>query len=322
MEDRINGGVSIEEARQLQKDQDARVAAAREGMGLPPKAQVEIEEAPVTETESKEVEPSEEEETEIEEESTESDDTEEDDEPQARTKTPFQQFNEERSKLRAERAALAKERAEQAQIIKERDQFLEENKVLKANQPPPQPFLEYAKSQGIQDPTAVKKLYDVFRTQMEEDFGKKINDLDQKLQSYETSEAERAQANAYQESVSLLKNEWSEVLPFIESEYKPTPAQADEAFKLMEDLAHDERYHDKELDYILFKEADKFEQIFGARKRRTMFSSHGRSNTGETVRKNESEHERIMRMRKEQQDKKNSLDGGFDVVGEGTMRMN
>jgi hypothetical protein len=312
MED--ENGVSIEEAQQFAKDQDERVAKAREGMGLPPKVEAEIE-TPVEETETEEVETPEEEETETEEEPAESDDTEEEEEPQTRDKSVFRQLNEIRSQKR-------QAEAEKAAALEELNKIREENASLKANLPPPQPFLDYAKANGINDPKQIQSLYDTFRGQLELDLGSKINALSEKVASYETKEVERQEANAFHESMVKLDGEWKEVAPFVEAEYKPTATQMEEAKSLMAELAHNEQYHDKELDYILYKEAPQFEQIFGARKRRTMFSSHGRVQSTGEVRRNESEHDRIMRLKKEQTDKMNTNDGGFDSVQEGSMRVN
>ena len=307
-------GVSLEEAQALKDSQDERVAKAREGMGYP-KAE-EKTEAPEVETETEEEveKPAVEEDTE-EEETTESDDTEEEEEPQDRDKSVFRQLNEIRTQKR-------QAEAEKAAALEELKTIREENVKLKANLPPPQPFVDWAKNNGINDPKQVQSLYETFRGQLEVDMGSKIDNLSKKVESYEQAEVARQEAGAYNESMEKLSGEWSEVAPFIESEYKPSATQMDEAYALMADLAHDARYHDKELDYILYKEASQFENIFGARKRRTMFSSHGRAAASETVNKNESQHDRVMRLRKEMKDKINSQDGGFDVVQEGSMSMN
>ncbi len=304
--------ISEKDALKFRTDNDARVKAAREGMGYEAEAPAEQEEA-APEVES----PAEIDETVTEEEETEeeveekSDDTEDEPEPQNRDKSVFRQLNE----IRSQKRALE---AEKTKLLEDYNKALEENKTLKANQPPPQPFVDFAKKQGISDPKQVVEMYDLFKTNMEADFGSKITALDEKLKSFEQNESARAEANAYNESMAKLTDEWREVVPFIEGEYKPTAQQLDEAFALMADLGHEQQYADKELDYILFKEAPKFEEIFGARKRRTMFSARGRTETSTTQKKAyNSEHERIMALRKEQQDKKSSGDG-YDEIREGT----
>ena len=310
----MTSGVSEKEAEKFRADNDARVKAAREGMGYEVEATDE-EVAPEVESEEEVVEkPSVEEETEEEIEE-ESGDTEEDTESQTRDKSVFRQLNE----IRSQKRALE---AEKQKLLDDYNKALEENKTLKANQPPPQPFVDFAKRQGISDPKQVVEMYDLFKSNMEADFGSKISALDQKLQSFEQKETERAEANAYNDSMAKLTDEWRNVVPFIEGEYKPSAQQLDEAFALMADLGHEQQYADKELDYILFKEQAKFEEIFGARKRRTMFSSRGRVDTSTPQRKAyASDHERIMAMRKEMKEKQAGEDGGFDAIREGTMTM-
>ena len=307
--------ISEQDAVKFRAQQDERVKAAREGMGYEAEAPAEQEEAPEEEPTTETDDTAQVEDEPEEENQEESDDTEENTDPQNRDKSVFRQLNEIRSQKR-------QAEAEKAKVLEEYNKLLEENKSLKANQPPPQPFVDFAKRQGISDPKQVVEMYDLFKSNMEADFGTKISALDEKLKSFEEKENERAESNAYNESMSKLTDEWKEVLPVIEDEYKPNAQQMDEVFSLMADLAHSEKYHDKELDYILFKEASQFEQILGSRKRRTMFSARGR-NTGESVprRGDESDHERIMRLRKEMKDKINAGDG-FDAVKEGSMRMN
>ena len=313
----FNEEPTLAEALQFKKDNDARVEAAREGMGYAKKVEAPVEE---TETETP-VEDTEEEveETETEEEET-TEEVEQDEEDenssdsefnsQTRDKTVFRQLNEIRSQKRAAEAEKEKALADYAKL-------LEENKALKANQPPPQPFVDFANEKGITDPKGVKDMYDLFRSQMEQDFGSKISELDQKIQSYEAKEVQREEQGAYTASMEKLTDEWRDVLPVLEGEYKPSSTQLDEAFTLMSDLAHSQKYHDKELDYILFKESDQFENIFGARKRRTMFSSHGRaasSSEGRTQAKRDGSHESIMALKREMDAKKNSADGWSTIA--------
>lgn len=290
------------EALEFRKENDARVEAAREGMGYKGKVETAVEETetetPEAETEPVEVETATDEEPAEEEEPAESDDTEEEEEPQTQDKTVFRQLNEIRSQKRAAETALAEKE-------KELQQFRDENAKLKANQPPPQPFVDWAKANQITDPTQVKSMYDLFRGQLEVDMGSKIDALQKTVESFEAKETERQEAGAYNESMSKLTDEWKVVAPVIEGEYKPNAEQMDQAFNLMADLAHDAKYHDKELDYILFKEAPQFEQIFGARKRRTMFSAHGRaSGDSKTPLKRDGSHESIMALKREMDAKK------------------
>lgn len=301
------------EALQFKVDNDARVDAAREGMGYKAKAEATVEETevetPEEETETEEVETSEDEEEPEEESDEDSDDTKVAQDSQPRDKSVFRQLNEIRSQKRAVEA-------EKATAIEELTKLREENANLKKNQPPPQPFVEYAKKQGIENPADVKEMYDLFKTQLDQDLGSKIDELDKKIQSYEAKENERAEAGAYQESMGKLTDEWGQVTSLIESEYKPNSTQMDDAFSLMADLAHSQKYHDKELDYILYKEAPQFEQIFGARKRTGMLSTRGRASSDATApRKRDGSHESIMALKREQDAKKGR--DVYSTVGEG-----
>ena len=308
----IESGISEKDALKFRADNDARVKAAREGMGYEAESPAEQEEeAPEVETPAETDDTVTGEEETEEEEQAESDDTEEETEPQTRDKSVFRQLNE----IRSQKRALE---AEKTKLLEDYNKALEENTKLKANQPPPQPFVDFAKKQGISDPKQVVEMYDLFKSNMEADFGTKITALDEKLKTFEEKENQRAETNAYNESMEKLTDEWRQVVPFIEGEYKPTAQQLDEAFALMADLGHEQKYADKELDYILFKEAPKFEEIFGARKRRTMFSARGRTETSTSQRKTyASEHERIMALRKEMKDKQSSADG-YNEIREGT----
>lgn len=304
------------EALQFKKEHDDRVAKIREDMGYK-KAEVEATvvetevETPVEETEIEEVETPEEEVETTEEIEEEADETETTPESQNRDKSVFRQLNEIRSQKRTIEA-------EKAKVLEDYNKVLEENKTLKANQPPPQPFVDFAKSKGIQDPKDVKEMYDLFRSELDKDFGSKITALDEKIKQFDQKESERAEEGAYNDSMAKLSGEWAEVLPIIESEYKPSSTQVEQAFTLMADLAHEAKYHDKELDYILFKESPKFEEIFGARRRRTMFPSKGRATASEGKQplRRDGSHESIMALRKEQQAKMHGADG-FDVVENG-----
>lgn len=298
--------VTEDEALKLQEDRDNRINKIREDMGQPAKAKAEVEEeAPEDEAEEEsEVEtPTAEEESEEEESEEESVESDEEEDPQPRNTSAFRTLNQERSKWREERQQLIDQRE------KEKAEYEAQIADFKKNLPPPQPFVDFAKKQGINDPKQVVEMFDLFKSQMASDFDSKIVDLTTKIETFQAQENGRQEQAAYSESMGKLSDEWKEVLPTIQSEYKPTAEQAEQAFELMSELAHDERYHDKELDYILFKEAQKFEEIFGARKRRTMFSSHGRPAGGDekTPIKRDGSHESIMAMKKER-DRIKSMD--------------
>ena len=66
-------------------------------------------------------------------------------------------------------------------------------------------------------------------------------------------------------------------MPEIEKEFpQANRTQLEQAQQLMTELAESEAYTDKEMGYILWKESEKFVEIFGVPKRRTMLPSRGR----------------------------------------------
>lgn len=72
-----------------------------------------------------------------------------------------------------------------------------------------------------------------------------------------------AQASEEQEETTYFEKEWSGLTTVVEEEYpKSTKPQIKRARDLMDKLSHIEKYHDKDLDYILFKERNQFKDIF------------------------------------------------------------
>lgn len=314
----MDQNVSEAEALRFKEDRDARIAQIREDMG---QSQAQDEAATEVEEESPEAESDNVEIQETVSEDTESEEAEEGTETReesAATK-PFSSLTRELNSIRTQKRE-AEARAEAAEAGKtaweaERTRLIEENASLKKNAPPPEPFIEYAKSRGIADPKEVKELYDVFKTQLDSELGSKLAVIDQKIATFEHAEQERTQSSAWDESMRKFDAEWSEFLPSIEAEYKPDSAKLQEVYDLVADLSHSEKYHDKDLDYVLYKESEQIEGILGSRKRRTFLPVRG--GIKETAERGKStygsEHERIMALRSEQKQKINSADG-FDKI--------
>lgn len=279
-----------------------------------PEAEVETEteDTPDTETEQ----PEEETETEVEEEADSGEEK-----PQTRDSSLTRELNKIRSQKReAERLreeADAERQVERQTWEAEKARLVEENKKLQANVPPPQPFVEYAKSKGINDPKDVKELYDTFKLQLDVDYGSKLAAIDEKIQTFEKKETERAELTAWDDSMRHFDGEFQKILPSLEADYKPSSEQLSQVYDLLADVAHDQKYADKDLDYVLYKEAEKFEAILGSRKRKGFISRSAPQRAGladkETL---NDEHSRIMALRKEQQSKKTKGDGFDGPVGD------
>lgn len=309
----------------------AAAAAAREGMGLEdeqPKAegspQGEQPETEAPEMDSPEAEPeaptqeegddepAEEEEPANDDDAPEGDAPGEEGEPQDHTSV-YGQLNQIRSQKREADAKLRE--ITQALGSASVEDALAAIETMKKNQPVPEAFDKFAKENGIEDPKVLKGLFDIFSAENKREMQEALKPFQDELGTFKsTIEAQQSQG-AWNESMTHMDNEWKEVMPFIQDTWKPDPAKAQEAHDLMAELAHSERYHDKELDYILFKERSQFEAIFGAPKKKTMFPSRGAPRSVEQKRpagslpKSDGSHESIMQAQKALASIKNG--GGF-----------
>lgn len=282
-------------------------AAARAGMGL--EDNEEQDETTITdqhtsldeEEASEEVAPEESEEVSEEAETEESEEEESgEQEPQPRDRSVFRQLNEIRSQKRAEEAdkkrlldLIGAQNVEDAAAILAK---------LQESAPLSEEFLVAAAEMGVEDPQNLKKLADLVAGQVRSNIASEITPMREQLSKLEeTTEGTLAQQE-FDESVAHMDEEWNEVLPLIESEYAPTPTQAKAARDLMVEFSHDEKYFDKELDYILYREQEKFEEVLGSRKRKGMLRSQGQprdivQENGRFV-KTDGSHESIMKAAK------------------------
>lgn len=240
-------------------------ALARAGMGIEEEAD---DQASVEIDAPEEVE----EETHVEPETTEEEEQEDESSAiQPRKESVFQQFNEVRSQKRqaeAEKQQLLEMMG--ATSIEEARQKMQE---LQAAQPLSPEFIEAAKEMGIEDPETLKKVSDLIVGQVRKEFAPMRQNIESSASIIQEAQAQRE----WNESVEEFNGEWSEVLPLLEAEYKPTPTQTKAVYDYLVDISHNEEYYDKELDYILYKEQDNLEGLLGARKRKTMLTSRGQS---------------------------------------------
>lgn len=197
--------------------------------------------------------------------------------PRSNKGIPAEEFNKVRGEKReAERKLAEKEEAEK-KLLETVGNLRKENEKLSANQPLPQSYIDAAKKLGIEDPENVKILADAIATVVGAKSQETISGLEATVKSLQASESERAATFERQQSLTQIESEWKEFIPEIEKEFpQATREQLEQAQKLMSDLAETESYTDKEMGYILWKEGDKFTDIFGPPKRRTMLPSRGR----------------------------------------------
>lgn len=143
--------------------------------------------------------------------------------------------------------------------------------AMKSSAAPSQEFLDAAKEIGIEDPENIQKLFTLFKTNIEKDVVEgKVKPLEKQLGDIMDAVAPILSANA-------LQKEWEEFQPSIEESFPhASRSQLREARKIMAELAETEAYTNQKMDFILFKEFDKFEDIFGPAKRRTMLPARSR----------------------------------------------
>lgn len=196
------------------------------------------------------------------------------------------------------------------------DKALEAISKLKENQPVSEAFQEFAKTHGIEDPKVLREMYNLFNSQTKREMQEAIAPLMNEVTAFKQASEVTQNQNAWNESVAHMEGEWkTEALPIIQETWKPDAEQAAAAQKLMTELAHSEKYHDKELGYILYKERTQFEAIMGAPKRKTLFSGRGKPSSfekkaptavGGAIVKPDGTHDGILKARQSLQNAKQS----------------
>lgn len=109
------------------------------------------------------------------------------------------------------------------------------------------------------DPDKIKKIIEVARKGMELSAEDKLT-----LQNIK-------EQKEVQEQEKIFNEEW-QTLPLKEQFPNASKEQLDKAKETMDELAHSEKYHDMDMDYILFKEKDKFSEILFSPKQKTFES--------------------------------------------------
>lgn len=146
---------------------------------------------------------------------------------------------------------------------------------LRSSAPLSPEFAEAAREMGVEDPENLKRLSDLISKQVRGEMAGEIEPLKQRIGEYEAGAADMAAEREWSASVAAMDEEWAGLAPAIEAEYKPDTQTLAKARELMVELAHSEEYHDKELEYVLWREQERFEEILGNRRRRSMLPARG-----------------------------------------------
>lgn len=78
------------------------------------------------------------------------------------------------------------------------------------------------------------------------------------------------------EQRQIFQTEWNGVLPSLKEQFpNATDEQLSKAQAKMDELSHNEDYHDKDMDYIIFKEKTEFDKLLFSPKQKTFESRNG-----------------------------------------------
>ena len=222
-----------------------------------------------------------------EDESEDSDDDDEDEDDEEDKQPILKQFN----KVRSEKRALGKQVEELTTLV---TSLTDKVKSYESSGVLPKEFVDAAKEMGISDPKNLQRLSDLILSQAD----KKYKNVSDKAEAMENAIAPIL-------SQQKVDQEWEEFIPEIEQHFAgATSSQVKEAKKIMSTLAQSKNYVDKPMDFILYKEKEKFENIFGAPKKSSMMPSKrkplslSKEDDGPLPNIEKGSHESIMKARK------------------------
>jgi hypothetical protein len=93
------------------------------------------------------------------------------------------------------------------------------------------------------------------------------------LEEYRADKEARQAKDAEREQDEIFNTEWNEVLPSIKTQYpNATDEQLQSAKDALDELSHSEKYHEMDMDYILFKEKESLGKILFSPKQSTFES--------------------------------------------------
>lgn len=96
-----------------------------------------------------------------------------------------------------------------------------------------------------------------------------LTTLKGKLSKYEQLEQAKEEDITLQEQEEIFNDEWNDVAPSLKEKFpNASREQLEKAQIHMDELAHSDKYHEYDLDYILFKESKEFEKILFSPKKK------------------------------------------------------
>lgn len=120
------------------------------------------------------------------------------------------------------------------------------------------------------DPAKTRKLIEVARKGVQT-----LSPEDkQALDEYKADKASRTQQAEEKEQQQIFETEWTGVLPSLKTQFPNATSEQIEAAKAqLDELAHSEKYHQTDLDYVLFKEREAISKTLFSPKRATFESA-------------------------------------------------
>lgn len=119
------------------------------------------------------------------------------------------------------------------------------------------------------DPAKTRRLIEVARKGIE------LTPEDKKaLEDFKSQEATRKEQAEEAEQKQIFETEWTSVLPSLQKEYpNASPEQIATVKAQLDELSHSEKYHEAEMDYILFKERETIGKALFSPKKSTFESA-------------------------------------------------
>lgn len=207
-------------------------------------------------TEKEEEQESPEEETDKESEETDSEEDEEsDDHP--KKYVPVKKFKKFKERSREEKAEYERQISELKSALEEKQGAETEEEVVEAEEA----IASVAKELNL-DETALKRISDAIIT----DAQRKLGIDPETLKA--AQESQRAQ-----EEVKYFNSEWENIEPGLMKEYgNVEPKQLEKAKAKMYEISHTKEFHDKDLDYVLFKNRETFKEMLYSPKKKSLES--------------------------------------------------
>lgn len=131
-------------------------------------------------------------------------------------------------------------------------------------------FIEKAKAAGL-DEEAIKNLtivVDSIKEDLEASSGKVTPEIQSKMESMEKKISKFEQAEAIASDIKYFNKSWNGYVPTLEKEYPDISSdEAEKVKSFVDKIWHTEKYADKEIDYVVFKNRDAIDALISPRKK-------------------------------------------------------